>query len=178
MWQRTKLMLREMVMCWWFWIFELINHCLKLELLERIQKLWKTAQLEPTDLVDVYYKPMDDGKNLVEIVQSQDQCIRDALGNPLIPKMMAPPDAVMICEESHNVQDMSFIIYIARVSPVVTDDLLVQAAGTREHFDALKVYLLSRSISRLKNEFQAGNGKITVELDGLLRVGSCRTEQK
>lgn len=36
---------------------------------------------------------------------------------------------VMICEESHNVQDMSFVIYIARVSPVVTDDLLVHAAG-------------------------------------------------
>lgn len=36
--------------------------------------------------------------------------------------------------------------------------------GNREHFDALKVYLLSRSISRLKNEFQAGNGKVNLQL--------------
>ncbi|XP_006656298.1 isoleucine--tRNA ligase, cytoplasmic-like [Oryza brachyantha] len=134
------------------------------EVVNRIQKLRKTAQLEPTDLVDVYYKPLDDEKNtLVEILQSQDQYIRDALGNPLIPKVVAPPEAVMICEESHNVHDMSFVIYIARCSSVVTPDLLEHAAGNREHFDALKVYLLSRSISRLKNEFQAGNGKITVD---------------
>jgi isoleucyl-tRNA synthetase len=42
------------------------------QVVNKIQKLRKTAQLEPTDLIDVYYKPVDDGSSkLEEILQSQ-----------------------------------------------------------------------------------------------------------
>lgn len=134
------------------------------EVVNKIQKLRKTAQLEPTDLIDVYYKSVNDDSNaLEEIVQSQDQYIRDVLGNSLVPKAMAPSDMVVMCEESHIVHDMSFVIYIARCIPVLTPELLPHASGNSDHVDALRVYLLSRSIYRLKNEFQTGNGKITVK---------------
>jgi hypothetical protein len=32
--------------------------------------------------------------------------------------------------------------------------------GNSDHVDALRAYLLSRSLARLKSEFQAGNGKV------------------
>jgi len=134
------------------------------EVVNRIQKLRKTAQLEPSDPVDVYYKSVDHGKNsLGEILNSQVQYIRDALGSPLVPKEMAPTDVVLVGEESHDVHDMSFVIYIARSCPVLSPDLLAHASGNNDHVEALRVYLLSRSLSRLKNQFQAGNGMITVD---------------
>ncbi|EMS62671.1 Isoleucyl-tRNA synthetase, cytoplasmic [Triticum urartu] len=133
------------------------------EVVNRIQKLRKTAQLEPTDLIDVYYESVDNSNTLEEILQSQDQYIRDVLGNSLVPKAAATSDMVVICEESHTVHDMSFVIYIARCMPVLAADLLSYASGNSDHVEALRVYLLSRSISRLKNEFQTGNGKITVK---------------
>lgn len=36
----------------------------------------------------------------------------------------------------------------------------LNGTGNSDHVEALRVYLLSRSISRLKNEFQTGNGKV------------------
>jgi len=133
------------------------------EVVNKIQKLRKTAQLEPTDLIDVYYKSVDGGSNrFEEILQSQDQKIREVLGNSLVPMAVAPSDMVAICEESHEVHDMSFVIYIARCMPVLAPDLVSHASGNSDHVDALRVFLSSRSISRLKNEFQTGNGKITV----------------
>ncbi|KAF7061802.1 hypothetical protein CFC21_068468 [Triticum aestivum] len=130
------------------------------EVVNKIQKLRKVAQLEPTDLVDVYYKSEDDNNTLQEILQSQDQYIRDVLGSSPIPKAMAQSYVVFICEDSHVVHGMSFVIYIARCIPVVTSDLLPHAVGNSDHVDALRAYLLSRSLARLKSEFQAGNGKL------------------
>lgn len=43
-----------------------------LQVVNRIQKLRKTSQLKPTDLVDVYYRSQDNGNNSLEkILQSQ-----------------------------------------------------------------------------------------------------------
>uniref|UniRef100_A0A453SAP7 Uncharacterized protein n=1 Tax=Aegilops tauschii subsp. strangulata TaxID=200361 RepID=A0A453SAP7_AEGTS len=65
------------------------------QVVNRIQKLRETAQLEPTDLIDVYYESADNSNNtLEEILQSQDQYIRDVLGNSLVPKAVATSDMV------------------------------------------------------------------------------------
>nr|CAB3470983.1 unnamed protein product [Digitaria exilis] len=132
------------------------------EVVNRIQKLRKTAQLEPSDPVDVYYKSAGNDKSTLEqILKSQDQYIRDALGSPLVPIEMSPTDVVVLGEESHDVHDMSFVICIARSSPVLSPD--VAHASGKDHSEALTVYLSSRSLSRLKSQFQAGNGMITVD---------------
>lgn len=47
------------------------NSTLSIQVVNKIQKLRKIAQLEPTDLVDVYYKSEDDNNTLKEILQSQ-----------------------------------------------------------------------------------------------------------
>ncbi|AQK81818.1 Isoleucine--tRNA ligase, cytoplasmic [Zea mays] len=109
------------------------------EVVNRIQKLRKTAQLEPADPVDVYYESVGSDKNtLEEILKSQDQYIRDALGSPIMPKEMAPTDDVILGEESHNVHDMSFVICIARSTPILAPDLLSHASGV-ESISSVKV---------------------------------------
>ncbi|KAG0535177.1 hypothetical protein BDA96_04G343700 [Sorghum bicolor] len=100
------------------------------EVVSRIQKLRKTAQLKPTGPVDVYYESVGNDKNtLEEILKSQGQYVRDTLGSPIIPKEMAPRDVVVLGEESHNVHDMSFVICIARSTPILSLDLLPNASA-------------------------------------------------
>uniref|UniRef100_A0A0E0CGT2 CCHC-type domain-containing protein n=1 Tax=Oryza meridionalis TaxID=40149 RepID=A0A0E0CGT2_9ORYZ len=73
------------------------------EVVNKIQKLKKTAQLRPTDPVDVYYSSQDSSDSSLEkILQSQDQYIRDALGSPLNSKAQAQPNVEVICEEAYN----------------------------------------------------------------------------
>ncbi|KAK1257396.1 Valine--tRNA ligase [Acorus gramineus] len=65
------------------------------EVVNRIQKLRKKAGLEPTDLVDVYFKPVDDDKNVLEsVVTSQEQYIKEVLGFSLLKYTSMPSHAV------------------------------------------------------------------------------------
>uniref|UniRef100_J3LA99 isoleucine--tRNA ligase n=1 Tax=Oryza brachyantha TaxID=4533 RepID=J3LA99_ORYBR len=76
------------------------------EVVNRIQKLKKTAQLRPTDLVDIYYSSQDSGDSSLEkILQLQDQYIRDALGSSLTSKAEAQAD--MLSLNQHILHDIS-----------------------------------------------------------------------
>ncbi|KAJ0976072.1 hypothetical protein J5N97_018037 [Dioscorea zingiberensis] len=135
------------------------------EVVNRIQKLRKKAGLEPTDIVEVYYEPLDDGKQILEnIISSQEQYIREALGSPLLHRTLSPPEAVIFCtEEFRGVSGVSFIISLAR--PVLifrSDNILRLFSGNEKCAEALQTYLLSRDLSNLKTEFQVGKGKIKV----------------
>ncbi|XP_072969393.1 isoleucine--tRNA ligase, cytoplasmic [Typha angustifolia] len=135
------------------------------EVVNRVQKLRKKAGLEPTDLVEVYYKSLDSDKNVLEsILHSQDQYIRAALGSPLLQQTLAPPDAVVFCqEEFHGVCGMAFLISIAKPTVVVSDAVIPLCSGNKKHAEALQTYLSSRDLSNLKLEFQVGNGKIKID---------------
>ncbi|EMS56737.1 hypothetical protein TRIUR3_26898 [Triticum urartu] len=101
--------------------------------LPRIQKLRKTAQLEPTDLIDVYYESVDNSSNtLEEILQSQDQCIRDVLGNSLVPKAAATSDMCLLNTSNLNnftfasliSKDMDDHLMVCRFLPKLNDEIL------------------------------------------------------
>lgn len=136
------------------------------EVVNRVQKLRKKAGLEPTDIVEVYYKPLDNDKNILEnIVNSQEQYIREALCSPLLHHTLTPPNAVIFCEEEfHGVSGVSFVISIAKPTLVFgSDAVLALFSGNKKHADGLQTYLSSRDLSNLKLDFQVGNGKIKVE---------------
>ncbi|XP_008793645.2 isoleucine--tRNA ligase, cytoplasmic-like [Phoenix dactylifera] len=136
------------------------------EVVNRVQKLRKKAGLEPTDTVEVYYKPLENNKNILEnIVNSQEQYIREALGSRLLHHTLTPPDAVIFCqEEFRGVSGVSFVISIAKPTLVFKSDaILALFSGNKKHADGLQTYLSSRDLSNLKLEFHVGNGKITVE---------------
>lgn len=136
------------------------------EVINRIQKLRKKAGLEPTDIVEVYYEPMDDNQHILKnVVKSQEQYIRDVLGSLLLHHTTTPDHAVIVCrEEFHGVSGLSFAISIARPTPVfVLDAILDVYSGNKKQAEGLQTYLLSRDLSKLKSEFQVGKGKMTVK---------------
>ncbi|KAG1365421.1 hypothetical protein COCNU_12G004210 [Cocos nucifera] len=153
-------------MFWSYWIYELMSRCLRQELLVRVQKLRKKAGLEPTDIVEVYYKPLDNDKHILEnIVNSQEQYISEVLGSPLLHHSLTPPDAVIFCQEEFcGVSGVSFVISIAKPTLVFESDaILALFFGNKKHADGLKTYLSSRDLSNLKLEFHVGDGKIKVK---------------
>ncbi|KAL0435307.1 UNVERIFIED_CONTAM: Isoleucine--tRNA ligase, cytoplasmic [Sesamum radiatum] len=135
------------------------------EIVNRIQKLRKKAALEPTDLVEVFIKSLDEDKaNLQEILESQELYIRDALGSLLLPSALLPPHAVVLAEESfHGISNLSFAITLTRPALVFKSDAIVSLyAGNTKSAHGLQTYLLTRDHHNLKAEFQLGKGKIKI----------------
>ncbi|KAI9193803.1 hypothetical protein LWI28_000314 [Acer negundo] len=99
-----------------------------------------------------------------QVLNSQEHYIRDAIGSPLLPSTVMPPQAVIIGEESfHGISNLSFKIYLARPALVFNSDaILALYSGNTKFMQGLQVYLLSRDYSNLKSDFQIGKGKITV----------------
>ncbi|KAL9240634.1 hypothetical protein vseg_014831 [Gypsophila vaccaria] len=136
------------------------------EIVNRIQKLRKKASLEPTDVVEVYFNPLEkDASTLKRVLSSQEQYVRDAIGSPLLLQESMPSHAVIICEETfHGVYDMSFTISLSRPTLVFNNEALLSLyEGNLTFAQGLQVYLRSRDSNNLKSEFQAGNGKIGVD---------------
>ncbi|KAH7654805.1 Isoleucine--tRNA ligase protein [Dioscorea alata] len=98
------------------------------EVVNRIQKLRKKAGLEPTDIVEVYYEPLVDGKQILEnIVSSQEQYIRESLGSPLLHHTLCPPQAVVFCKEEYRgVSGVSFIISLARPALIFKSEAILR----------------------------------------------------
>ncbi|KAL3653307.1 hypothetical protein CASFOL_002988 [Castilleja foliolosa] len=136
------------------------------EIVNRVQKLRKKAGLEPTDLVEVFFKSLDEDKNVSrEILESQALYIKEAIGSLLLPASVMPTHAVALAEEAfHGVSDLSFVISLVRPDLVFNSDALVTlCAGNVKFAKGLEVYLLARDHSNLKSEFQHGKGKIKVD---------------
>ncbi|KAF3650020.1 Isoleucine--tRNA ligase, cytoplasmic [Capsicum annuum] len=88
------------------------------EVVNRIQKLRKKAGLEPTDMVEVFFKSLDDDKTVSEqILKSQESYIKGSIGCPLLPAEAISSNAITIAEESfHGISNLSFVITLARPS--------------------------------------------------------------
>ncbi|XP_051141767.1 isoleucine--tRNA ligase, cytoplasmic [Andrographis paniculata] len=135
------------------------------EIVNRIQKLRKKAALEPTDAVEVFFKSLDKGETFSkEILESQEQYIREALGSPLLPATSLPRHAIVLAEESfHGISNISFAITLTRPALVFDTDALLTLNGGNDKFaKGLQTYLLSRDYQNLKTEFQQGQGKMKV----------------
>lgn len=136
------------------------------EVVNRIQKLRKKAALEPTDMVEVFFKSLDnDEKVSKQILESQESYIKDAIGSPLLPAELIPSHAITIDEDSfHGISNLSFVITLARPSLVFNADAITALyGGNTQYSQGLRTYLLMRDHHNLKSEFQQGKGKITVK---------------
>ncbi|XP_057499526.1 isoleucine--tRNA ligase, cytoplasmic-like [Actinidia eriantha] len=136
------------------------------EVVNRIQKLRKKAALEPTDMVEVYFKSLGENESTSrQILNSQEQYIRDVLGSCLLPLTMMPPHAVTIAEESfHGISNLAFTITLTRPALVFNSNAILSLHGGNTKFaNGLQTYLMSRDHHNLKSEFQLGSGKVKVD---------------
>ncbi|MBA0677549.1 hypothetical protein Goarm_020974 [Gossypium armourianum] len=61
------------------------------EVVNRIQKSRKKAGLEPTDMVEVYFESLDEDKSVIQqVLNSQENYIKDAIGSPLLSSDIMP----------------------------------------------------------------------------------------
>lgn len=136
------------------------------EVVNRIQKLRKKSGLEPTDVMEVYFKPLErDASTLQQVLNSQEPYLREAIGSPLLSCEMLPTHAIILCEETvHGISNMSFTIILSRTALVFNSDALLQLCKGNQNFTQdLEAVLQSRDFNKLKSEFQAGDGKILVD---------------
>ncbi|KAL8144763.1 hypothetical protein AgCh_003100 [Apium graveolens] len=85
------------------------------EVVNRIQKLRKKAGLDPTDMVEVFFRSLDeDASKSQQILNSQESYIRDVLGSSLLPADTMPQHAVVIDEEITDTSSSKFVITLAR----------------------------------------------------------------
>ncbi|KAG6398056.1 hypothetical protein SASPL_139509 [Salvia splendens] len=113
------------------------------EIVNRVQKLRKKGALEPTDLVEVFFRSLDEDETTCrEILDSQDAYIRGALGSSLLPHSLLPPHA----EESyHGILNLSFAITLARPALVLNlDGVAALFDGNTKRVQGLLAYLLMR----------------------------------
>ncbi|KAK8675691.1 hypothetical protein V6N13_033755 [Hibiscus sabdariffa] len=94
------------------------------EVVSRIQKSRKKAGLEPTDMVEVYFESLDEDKSVIQqVLNSQENYIRDAIGSPLLSSDSMPPHAVVVCEEVfRGIYNMSFKISLVRREALLFKD--------------------------------------------------------
>nr|GEZ30608.1 isoleucine--tRNA ligase, cytoplasmic [Tanacetum cinerariifolium] len=136
------------------------------EIVNRIQKLRKKSALEPTYSVEVYFSSLyDDPSVSARILQSQEACIKEALGSPLLDISVLPNHAVVIAEETYkNIVNCDFKITLSRSAIAFNEKAILELySGNAQFAKALQVYLRSRLYGNLKSEFQVGNGKIKVD---------------
>ncbi|XVF08373.1 hypothetical protein REPUB_Repub06bG0221000 [Reevesia pubescens] len=136
------------------------------EVVNRIQKLRKKAGLEPMDMVEVYFESLDEDMSVIQqVLNSQENYIRDAIGSPLLLSNMMPLHTVVLGEENfQGISNMSFKISLARPALVFKSNaILALYAGNTKFAQGLQIYLLSRDHSCLKSEFQLGHGKMKVD---------------
>ncbi|KAG6398054.1 hypothetical protein SASPL_139504 [Salvia splendens] len=113
------------------------------EIVNRVQKLRKKGALEPTDMVEVFFRSLDEDETTCrEILDSQDAYIRGALGSSLLPHSLLPPHA----EESyHGISNLSFAITLARPALVLNlDGVAALFDGNTKQVQGLLAYLLMR----------------------------------
>ncbi|CAH1426936.1 unnamed protein product [Lactuca virosa] len=136
------------------------------EVVNRIQKLRKKSALEPTDIVEVYFKSLDEDTSVTaQILKSQEAYIKEAIGSPLLDSTLTPEHAVMIAEETyHNISNCDFQITLSRPALAFNNKAILDLySGNAKYAEALKVYLLSRDHFNLKTEFLVGINQIKVD---------------
>lgn len=136
------------------------------EVVNRIQKLRKKSALEPTDMVEVYFKSLDKDTSVsAQMLKSQETYIKEALGSPLLNFSMIPKHAVIIAEETYqNISNCDFKITLSRTALAFNEKAILELySGNEKYAQGLQIYLLSRDHTNLKSEFQLGNGKIKVD---------------
>lgn len=136
------------------------------EIVNRVQKLRKKSGLEPTDMVEIYFESLDDDKSVVlQVLDSQESYIKDALGTPLLLFAKAPSHAVIFSKETfEGISGLNFVIHLARPALVFNSDAIsLLCSGDTKFAQDLQIYLVSRDHSNLKAEVQIGNGQIKIE---------------
>ncbi|KAF7144182.1 hypothetical protein RHSIM_Rhsim05G0075700 [Rhododendron simsii] len=136
------------------------------EVVNRIQKLRKKVALEPTDMVEVYFKSLDEDESTSQQILNSQEVIgyHVAKGVESIVLRVAEVEVILAEESFHGISNLAFSITLARPALLFNSNAVLALYGENTKFaNGLQTYLLSRDHHNLKLEFHLGNGKVTVD---------------
>ncbi|GIL48146.1 hypothetical protein Vafri_4840 [Volvox africanus] len=161
------------------------------EMVNRFQKLRKSAGLVLTDKVDVFYDPAPEPGStaaaLAALVASHSDYLRESLGVNVLPASARPPSAIIIATERTTIGGSSIsaasgedgapapvaanvlpftAILATPAATTVAAELLLACGGSEELAEAVTVVLASRDLAKLQAEAGEAGGKVTVRVNG------------
>ncbi|EFN83482.1 isoleucine--tRNA ligase, cytoplasmic [Harpegnathos saltator] len=93
---------------------EMHNEGVAREVINRVQKLRKKAQLVPSDDAVVYYEVQDANSNLAKVVVSYKEFIENVTKTPQRNAADLPSDAVVILEEMQKIKDVDMKLVLVK----------------------------------------------------------------
>ncbi|XP_076173611.1 isoleucyl-tRNA synthetase [Ptiloglossa arizonensis] len=126
------------------------------EIINRVQKLRKKAQLVPSDEAIVYYKIQDKGSNLAKVIVSHKDFIENATKTPQEDIFKIPSNASIIIEEKQNIKGVDIELILAKTE--------LQVQNNKTNMETLLKYVNVKLID-IKPRFGATNCLGTVLLE-------------
>jgi isoleucyl-tRNA synthetase len=142
------------------------------EFVNRVQKLRKSAGLQTSDAVFVYFEPTKgiDEKAygcLLRMIASEQAYLEDSIGCVPQPVASKPLHAIVVASEACSLSTGASFIATLVCPAVVVDGaaMMVACNGIEELAAAVTAVVVSRDYCNLKSESEAGSGAIIVEVD-------------
>lgn len=144
------------------------------EFVNRVQKLRKSAGLQTSDAVTVFFEPKATGTDkeaedgLARMVANEHAYLEESLGCALRPVASKPTHAVVLASESCSLSTGATFVATLTCPTVMLDDAAVKAAcdGVDDLAAAVSAVVVSRDYGKLKRECEVGGGTIVVKVDG------------
>ncbi len=138
------------------------------EVVNRIQKLRKSAGLEPSDKVEFYYEITKPGEGLDKVFATMQDFFLGAIAVAPKPAAERQAHSVTLASEGYELgEGAAFTATLARPAVVPLRSALQQACGgDAEAADNLAVWLASLDLERTKALAADQGGKVAVHLDG------------
>ncbi|KAG2485316.1 hypothetical protein HYH03_015989 [Edaphochlamys debaryana] len=158
----------------------LLSAGLAREMVNRFQKLRKTAGLVVADKVDIFYEPDSEAgaASLGAIVSEHAEYLRESLGVNPLPASLRPASGVVIAREKTTIgggaadggaaaPPVGFTAVLATPAATLVKGALAAACGGGEEVaEAVAVVVASRDLAALQAEAAAGGGAVTVKVNG------------
>lgn len=144
------------------------------EFVNRVQKLRKSAGLQTSDAVTVFFEPVTGTDKeaqdcLMRTVTNEHAYLEENLGCALRPVASKPAHAVVLASETCSLSTGATFIATLTCPTVILDDAAVKMAcnGVDYLAAAVSAVVISRDYGKLKRECEVGGGTIVVKVDGV-----------
>ena len=143
------------------------------EFVNRVQKLRKSAGLQPSDAVSVFFHPVtgmekDAHESLLRMVTSEHAYLVDNLACVLQPVTAKPEHAVILATETCTLSTgAAFVLTLTCPAVLLDKEAVMKACNNNDELvAAVSAVVISRDYEKIKQECIAGDGAVCIKVDG------------
>lgn len=143
------------------------------EFVNRVQKLRKSAGLQASDAVNVFFEPATGTDKqaqdcLLRMVANEHAYLEESLGCSLQPVASKPAHAVVLASETCSLSTgAGFVATLTCPAVILKDDAVKLACnGVDDLAAAVSAVVVSRDYGKLNRECHQGGGAVVIKVDG------------